>query len=807
MLKKQLRMLKIAFPTVLFLFLMAHPLLEVVLVAKGGWFTLGYPQIQAQTNLTVRGLILTFHQLPKDKQYKMVLNLLAKKGLEPKHQIKRFKSLIFGYKSGILRSKQQALLLCQTLSSIPNLKRCEPDILLPIHHKGSTKMTSFHRSMKTKPLLENVLMANLAVEIKTEAFSSTECPFCNEPTPDQTMLETLKPILEPQNIKTCKIVSDKHNLKNGTLSDYWAQEMIGSDLLRGMLKDKESPDKKNFVSVFDGFYQEHGSKVRNLISGSKPHAVLPEIGRKVPMLETKYSGDLQVVSNTLLDKPSIHHPDSAEKPINTAAGLRSNYYPYTLYPADFSLELPDKPLSEEELKQEALRREAFNKNNLEKLKGEVPSFINHSMGWGNFKTPYDSFRALSPPAVVVVAIGNEFPASTEAIQTKASKDFQVVLVGSFAPEGVVSHFSQEHEEVHILAPSDQWISSTNNSGSYRRFGGTSAAAPLVTGSLAGFEWLSDYHPSGKEAKTLLEKTAIPTIHSHEKPRKNGVGLVNSYKLGIVAKRLKEKCQTLVQQSRVKNFAHCMREEIQKDENYKFPKDLGLREELKKVFPACASLAKREDGQQYGAGTCEEQERVFKRLRKAVFLNPENPDLWESLSCIYKEGGFSANALGFERIALAVESREKQIDYLVSSFQNNSSLFKRIGLPLVTELFTSNKKEDLNSLMKSQNKDLRMSMLSLADYIGGKKQEYILKNMMNDEDDNIRQVVAIRSGYMTNGESILQSMTGDPSALVRHGVMEGAESLGGDAGKRILQQIAQEDPDRYLREAARKKLND
>ena len=95
---------------ILFLFLMANPLLSVVLVATGGWLAFGYPQIQAQQKdrnthnqilskkptdleppfshsekkidnkfhkkakkLTARGLILTFHQLPTGKQYTMVL--------------------------------------------------------------------------------------------------------------------------------------------------------------------------------------------------------------------------------------------------------------------------------------------------------------------------------------------------------------------------------------------------------------------------------------------------------------------------------------------------------------------------------------------------------------------------------------------------------------------------------------------------------------------------------------------------------------------------------------------------------------
>ena len=61
-----------------------------------------------------------------------------------------------------------------------------------------------------------------------------------------------------------------------------------------------------------------------------------------------------------------------------------------------------------------------------------------------------------------------------------------------------------------MAPGDYYLTSVDGDGNYRQFGGTSGATPLVTGSLAGFEWLSGYHPTAEEAKILLEKTAILT---------------------------------------------------------------------------------------------------------------------------------------------------------------------------------------------------------------------------------------------------------------------------------------------------------
>ena len=165
-------------------------------------------------------------------------------------------------------------------------------------------------------------------------------------------------------------------------------------------------------------------------------------------------------------------------------------------------------------------------------------------------------------SIVVTVSGNHFPRRLDDMQSKASKNFDVIVTGSFSPRGFVSDFSESGREVTVLAPSDDWITSADKDGRYRDFGGTSGAAPLVTGSLAAFEWLSGYHPTAAEAKILLERTALPTLHSFEKPRINGAGLLNAYKLGEVAKRLKKKC-------RGQKSASCFKKEILKEDNYDF----------------------------------------------------------------------------------------------------------------------------------------------------------------------------------------------------------------------------------------------
>ena len=269
----------------------------------------------------------------------------------------------------------------------------------------------------------------------------------------------------------------------------------------------------------------------------------------------------------------------------------------------------------------------------------LPSYINSSMIWEWYgesgeKSIYRIFQKLSPPSIIVTAAGNSAPESVSPVKVKASKDFDAIIVGSMTPDGQHSSFSQQSEEVHILAPSDYLQVSADNSGTTKWMGWTSGATPMVTGGLSGFDWLSGYHPTAKEAKILLEKTAIPTRYSNDKPRENGVGMLNSYKLGMVGKRLKEICG--YNQS-------CIKKMIQNPSLYNFPTDKGLPQALKGIFPECDVDAC--SNKSSNEGVCRNKEAVFKRLRKAVLLDSSNGELWRYLSCIYKSNGFHENAKG------------------------------------------------------------------------------------------------------------------------------------------------------------------
>ena len=343
-------------------------------------------------------------------------------------------------------------------------------VFIPFSVKAVVNQASLNQKIVQIEGQDTVLhLADLRPIFKTEAGFQEECLNCKK----NSSHSHIKNIKKIWNVRTCGIVSDSQELitmeeEKATLSDFWAQEMIGADLLREEIKKNSPLKRKSFIAVLDSEkpifenekenpdYKPHAPFVKNLISHEGPQAVLPELNQEQLLF-------------VQADKSSDYvFEDSNEQKILAAAS---------------------------------------------------PSFINISMEWAKHnEVVYKKFKSLSPPSVVVTSTGNKFPSPIERQKRKASKDFDAVLVGSLSPSGFVSEFSQSSEEVHILAPSDEYITSFYE-GDLATFRGTSGATALVTGSLAGFEWLSDYHPTAAEVKRLLEKTAIPTVHSHGNPRK------------------------------------------------------------------------------------------------------------------------------------------------------------------------------------------------------------------------------------------------------------------------------------------------
>ena len=555
---------------------------------------------------------------------------------------------------------------------------------------------------------------------------------------------------EAVNIRACGLASANFDLQEGHLSDYWAQELIGADLLKEYIKTKNYSIRDNFIAVFDSSSEDHNVKVKSLISDKGFHSVLPVMAsNSISFFQTNSDELYSEVSSKIIDD------------------LRFQSFNYN---------------------------SNNNKNYNEFLAKYLPAYINNSMSWSVSSELYQSIKSLKTYPLIVVASGNSFPHSLNVVKARAEREGIILLVGSLSSNGLVSNFSQRGSELTILAPSGESIISVDGQGGYNRFGGTSAATPLVTASLASFEILSDYHPSREEAKLLLEKTAIPTIYSRfESPRQNGAGLLNSYKLGKVASRLNKKCSTQ------RDFELCMSEEIRKDENYIFDiKQSDLFNQLKESFPVCVG----EQSVFLNENQCSDMENTFRALRKAVLLEPENVELWGILSCVYEQAGFLANAEALKNLSL--DSKSESLAVLTELSKEGSVLDVESSIQTLKNIDKSRLDDFLFNLTKHENINVRMMVAHLAAQQANLKALKIFNSLLRDQSWQVRNQLAKSVSHMgAKGVLVLQELSKDQNRIVRKRVVYSASNIGYPALP-VLKQLTQ-DEDEVVSGMAERKL--
>lgn len=430
----------------------------------------------------------------------------------------------------------------------------------------------------------------------------------------------------PSNVEIPEPIKDKQ------LSFYWAQELIGSDLLKEELKDMGNTNTPiNFITIVDQKNQEknprHPEYVCNLISDNDYHSIIPELSKE----NIKSFEDLRNQQNISDITTTIEN----EKPslVNISLSWNDN-----------------------------LQETATALNKIISTAHSTNSIIVISAG--NIEGKNDEETSNQRRLCNGRADAHNYPIKNCFVDThkvNASTTFNAILTGSLSPNGQPSDFSKKSSEVSILAPSDNYLTSADKDGNYFNFGGTSGAAPLVTGSLAAFEWLSGYHPTGEEAKILLEKTAIPT-QSSKCNGKHGKGILNTYRLGLTALNLKEKCDKCKEQCNDNQYPHicqsnkcnqqkCFKDKIQLPNTYQFSFDSQEYEKIKTKFPECDK-----NSSSNKIIPCDEKRTAFKELRKAVLLHPQKAYLWDTLSCVYEKNGFTQNANMLKKIKDQIQER-------------------------------------------------------------------------------------------------------------------------------------------------------
>ncbi len=443
---------------------------------------------------------------------------------------------------------------------------------------------------------------------------------------------------------------------------------------------KEELDKKpkkgyyHFVSVvdtFDGKSSQHGERVRSLVLSRKDEdnelSVLPPISNNEVMSEVESTKLRQYVNEwfTFAEEKCSSAPSPYECKKKIIPSVIN--FSMVMYESEVGFQRAailekalNSPVGSEERKKAIAAFPEFKKlfesdlNNLDaegkeqlwkvQYAIEIERKVAHESG------DYHQFKKLTENGnVIVMSAGNSNTDNPiQPVEVKAAKDLGVILVGAIGPRGV--GVSQEHQAIHITAPGKR-VSTVDEAGNIKDFNGTSAAAPLVSGTLGAFIWQTGYSPTAEEAKILLEKTAIPHEHYNDKPRKNGVGMLNAYKIGMVAKKLAVLCG---------DNSSCFKRAIHTDATY-ISNDFtsgdlqNLERNLDHVFPACR-LTGCESGSQKGTSSCKDQNALLNKLRKVAFLKPKEKKWWRHLACIYRYNGFSEENMGalatYKAIALS-----------------------------------------------------------------------------------------------------------------------------------------------------------
>jgi len=384
------------------------------------------------------------------------------------------------------------------------------------------------------------------------------------------------------------------------LSALWTQEYTGSDLLHEELITLNLEYPSNLIAILDNDWghNNHATGVMNLMASELPTALLPPI--ELQFYQGNWLGDYGAVA------------ERSEK------------------------------------------------------SGIYPMYINNSMTWGDLEVPffgwlnslsvYSSFERLSKGnSLAVVCAGNKgMDKISEAQKISASEKLNLILVGSSNPYGFVSSFSQYAPTTAILAPGDYYQSSANHDGTLMKFGGTSGSTPEVTATLAAFTAITGVQLSRDEARALLSKTALIAPDSYYHLTTKNVGLLNSYKIGKVAIRLKDVC------SRMDAPIDCIHKNIFNNAFYNFAKSETLASDLSKF--SCGVI-KRESDPTFSS--CEKRD-ALKNIRANALLTG-HPALFNELACIYRSLGYSVNASYFETLSF-FSNPDNTSDYFTMLYQ-------------------------------------------------------------------------------------------------------------------------------------------
>jgi len=373
----------------------------------------------------------------------------------------------------------------------------------------------------------------------------------------------------------------------GKLSPYWAQELIGADLA------------KTFVAA-----QNEIKEVRVAVQDQTINFDLLPQSRMEPGVAARFSVEQKAIMlSSHTHATAVINLILGDGPFGVSESSRIVAFHKVDADPDGRSRLP--------IDNRLLAIESYAQTR--------PQLLNISTSVGNETDDSRAFARLSQKTILVAATGNDSTPLEPAL-----KNFPGILVGNLSPVGVTERGSRSGPEVTIVAPSSTFLLSKFNDdpskqseggSNIRPFGGTSGAAPLVTGALAnGISIIGDMTLA--EAKRILCGSAIPILSTSESSV-DGCGMVNAYKLVRVAKRLKDLGWPANRDSLLKN-----------------PQSFDFSAE------AHSLLAKAK--KQFQSRKCEDRKLAFEMLRQSYLLDPR-PESAELLAKVLESQGLDLNA--------------------------------------------------------------------------------------------------------------------------------------------------------------------
>lgn len=279
-----------------------------------------------------------------------------------------------------------------------------------------------------------------------------------------------------------------------------------------------------------------------------------------------------------------------------------------------------------------------------------PMIISNSVGWSGDLIKDLASEIDDMGIIWVLAAGNDYPSEMAVYEREAP----VIKVGSYSPFGQQTIYSQESEQLTIMAPADEYLASLDGKGEKVLFGATSGATPLVSGMIANVKSLI---PSltRLQIEKLIQKTAIKSINFHY--RKIKTGLFNGLKFYEAVSLIKSKCG-------IENDS-CVEGEIEKLNDDTF----SQRYSHENADRFCSG----------DRGDLSDQE--LDKLREDVMLKPSDKILPRLLACVYNKMDLTLNGDYYENIYLTYHNPEKLMKKItqraknaaISKFENSSSL--------------------------------------------------------------------------------------------------------------------------------------